>query len=394
MSGVGGEQRVLAGGGDFTRVAGLAVRQEGASYVITPPRVFKSGPMSWPKFDRTLLPSSYTRHYWQCFERSKTVYTVTTAGCPHRCKFCALWAVARGTYRRRKPEEIVEDICSQPQPFVHITDDNTFHNADHAMEIFRLLKQRGVRKKILAYARTDTIVNRADVLEKWKEVGLGALVVGMEAASDRHLTSVNKRTSLNVNIEAQRVLDRLGIENWAHFVLLPEFDREDFETLAAFVDRHNICYPIFVPLTPVPGTPMFFEKKGQGDITTLDYRYCTLQYMMLRTTKLTKREWYGRMQNLYFRTCSASTVWRRRKSPQFHWRPMLGRAFIFDRSMRKIDGYYNEQIEHERTTKYDDVEPTLPPSLRRDYRPVNYYNAPTLAAVDAALAVAPVAGGG
>ncbi len=219
------------------------------------------------------------------------------------------------------------------------------------------------------------------MLEKWKEIGLGALVVGMEAVNDKHLTSINKKTSVDVNIEAQKVMDRLEIENWAHFVILPEFDKEDFDDILDFIEKTEICYPIFVPLTPVPGTPLFFEAKDKGDLATFDYGYYTLQYMVLKTTKMPKREWYDQMLRLYFRTCSMSTVWRRRKSPQFHWRPMLGRALIMGRCMRKIDTHINEQLEIERTTRYEDIEHTLPPSARRDYKPNKYYNAPTLAAI-------------
>lgn len=387
-------ETIADGKRDFSKVAGLAVRTgapagagvnsatwDGQTYMFTEPRLPNSSQyFEWPRFDRSLL-ARYSRKYMNYFEMRPTVYTITTSGCPYRCKFCSLWASARGTYRRRKPEDVVNDIVSQPQKFVHLTDDNTFHNADHALEIYRRLKAAGVYKKTLAYARTDMIVRRPDVLEKWKEIGLGALVVGMEAVSDKHLGSINKKTSVDTNMEAQRILDKLGIENWAHFVALPEFDREDFRQILDFVERMKICYPIFVPLTAVPGTPLFFELKEKQQITTYDYSFCTLQYMMLKT-KMPKREWYDELLNLYFKTCSMKTVWNLRKSPQFHWRPMLGRALIMGNCMKKLNVHMEEQMEHERTFNYDASESTLPPSMRRSYKPVNYYNAPTLAAVE------------
>ena len=368
-----------AAGGEVGEVDGLAVR-EGDGYRFTEPRIPRPGPFSWPRFDRSLLSRRYRRHYLNSFERRTTVYTITSSGCPHRCTFCSLWATARGLYRKRAPGEIVEDIASQPQPFVHITDDNTFHSPTHALEIYRLLKARGIRKKILAYARTDTIVERADVLARWREVGLGALVVGMEACSDRHLASLDKRTSVDVNIQAQKVLDELGIENWAHFVILPEFEAEDFEAVWSFVDRFNITYPVFVPLTPIPGTPLFFEAKATGRLSVFDYGFYNLQYMVLRTA-LDKAEWYRRFHELYFRTCSPRTLFRRRRSPTFHLRPAVGRALVMGSCMRKIHALTREQIELERTRRYEEIEHTLPPSLRRDYPADGYYNATTLAGV-------------
>jgi radical SAM superfamily enzyme YgiQ (UPF0313 family) len=286
-----------------------------------------------------------------------------------------LWVAARGTYRRRDPEEIVDDIANQPQSFVHLTDDNTFHNEDHAKEICRLLKKRGIKKKILAYARTDTIVSKPELLAEWRDTGLGALVVGMEACTDRHLDFINKKTNVDINIEANKILDDLGIENWAHFVIMPDFEKEDFDRILDFVERLNICYPIFVPLTPVPGTPLFFEAKQNEEITAFDYGYYTLQYMTMKT-KIDKREWYDHMLDLYFKTCSVKTIWKRRKSGQFHVRPMLGRAFIMKRCMKKMRTFIREQLEHEANFDYRAEQEALPPSLRMDYIPDKYYNDP------------------
>jgi len=356
------------------------VRRDG-EYLFTEPRAPRSSDrIEWPSFDRNLLSDGYKRHYFNYFEARTTVYTITSSGCPYRCKFCSLWAAARGTYRRRSPEEIVDDIASQPQPFVHITDDNTFHNEAHAMAICDELKRRGIKKKLLAYARTDTIVEKAHVIQAWAEAGLGALVVGMEAVSDKHLDFINKRTSVDVNIQAQKVLDECGVENWAHFVIMPDFQKEDFEDVWDFVDRLNITYPVFVPLTPVPGTPLFFEAKEEKQLSVFDYGFYNLQYMVMKTD-LPKDEWYRYFRGLYARSCSPRTLWRRRKSPSFNLRPALGRAFVMGRCMRKIGNMIREQLELERTVRYEDVEHTLPPSLRSDYVPNKYYNAPTLAAL-------------
>ena len=44
-----------------------------------------------------------------------------------------------------------------------------------------------------------------------------------------------------------------------------------------------------------------------------------------------------------------------------------------------VAGAAREQLRLERDLSYEQLEPTLPPSLRRDYVPDNYYNAPTAA---------------
>lgn len=373
------EERLSNGkNADYTKIAGLAVRNDKEYYFTLPRYPSSLYRFSWPPFDRSLIPQQHLRQYFNYFERRTTVYTITSMGCPFRCKFCSLWAAARGTYRRRNPEEIVNDIIGQPQPFVHITDDNTFHDETHALEIARLLQKHGVRKKILAYARTDTIVGKPHVLEEWRKVGLGALVVGMEAVSNSRLDYINKKTNVDINIQAQKVLDRLGIENWAHFVLTPDFEKNDFDELWEFVDKLNITYPVFVPLTPVPGTPLFFEVKKAGQLSVFDYGFYNLQYMVMKT-KIPKAQWYRYARGLYLKTCDPRTLFKRsRKAAVFNLRPALGRAFVMGRCVIKLGRMVKEQLELERTIRYEEIEHTLPPSLRKDYTPANYYNSPTL----------------
>ena len=363
-------------GRDFTEIDGLAVKQD-RKYVLTKPRRLRSGTFSWPALDWTLVSDRYRSRYFT-FDQCPTIYTITTSGCPYRCKFCSLWAAARGTYRKRSPEDIVDDICSQPQPYAHLTDDNTFHDEEHAMEIYRLLKARGVKKKIMAYARTDTIVKRPESLEKWCEVGLQALVVGMEGVTDRHLEAMNKRTNVDVNIQAHRILEELKIENWAHFVMMPDFRKEDFDRVWDFVDGMNMPYPVFVPMTPIPGTPLFFEAKEKGELSVFDYGFYNLTYMVFKTA-IPKEEWYRHYLNLYKKSCSPRTLWRRRTSPSFRIAPALGRAFLFRRAVWRGHSHIRKQLEMERELSYEDIEHTLPPSLRRDYVPDKYYNAPTMA---------------
>jgi hypothetical protein len=48
----------------------------------------------------------------------------------------------------------------------------------------------------------------------------------------------------------------------------------------------------------------------------------------------------------------------------------------------KVKQHLHEQLEMERTQKYEEIEHTLPPSLRRDYRTDKYYNAPRVADMD------------
>jgi radical SAM superfamily enzyme YgiQ (UPF0313 family) len=375
---------------DYTPIPGLAVRTCD-EYVLTDPRPPRSGAVSWPRVDHTLT-ERYHKHYYNTFHAKPVGFTLTSMGCPYRCTFCSLWVAARGTYRRRSPEEIAEDLAGQAYNFVHITDDNTFHDETHAMEVLRLLRKKNVKKQYLAYARADTIVNKSHIFEAWKEVGLASLVVGMEACSDNHLEAINKRTSEDENARAHEILERIGIRNWAHFITMPDFEESDFERIWRFVNALNICYPIFVPLTPVAGTPLFFEAKAGGELTTWDYGFYNLMYMVMRT-RLPKRRFYRRHLGLFARSNSAETRAKRKASPTYDDHIFRTRARLGNRMVPRYLMNVARQLWHEKTFDYAKSEALLPPSLRSDYAPDKYYNAPTLAALRDSTSSCPVGAG-
>jgi len=204
----------------FTDIPGLAVRDEN-KLIFTQRVRMRSGYFSWPKIDRSLCQKHH-RHFSYKF-------TMSSTGCPYRCKFCALWVTAQGTYRLRHPEEFVDDIESIKGKDILIGDDNTFHDIPRAYKIYELLKARGIKKRYVAYARVDTIVANRDIFEKWKEVGLDTLVVGMEAFRQCDLTDINKSSTVDMAVKAHKILQEIGIYNWGHFIIFPDFTKKDFK---------------------------------------------------------------------------------------------------------------------------------------------------------------------
>ena len=63
-------------------------------------------------------------------------------------------------------------------------------------------------------------------------------------------------------------------------------------------------------------------------------------------------------------------------------RQLIGRALRMKWAVGQIEKHMREQLEMERTQKYEEIESTLPPSLRRSYVPDKYYNAPRVDNLD------------
>ena len=149
--------------------------------------------------------------------------------------------------------------------------------------------QLGIAKKIVADVRADTVVNSPELMRLWHEAGLIAVVIGFEEIDDARLARMNKRSSLEKNIAALRILADIGIKVVGDFIISPDYDHADFEMLGRFIDSFPIALPIPSILTPIPGTPLYRQLAGQLEITDLDYY--TFSNAVL-PTKLAKKEFY------------------------------------------------------------------------------------------------------
>ena len=109
------------------------------------------------------------------------------------------------------------------------------------------------------YTRADTIMKHPDLFKSLKEAGLECLTVGFESFKDEELNYLNKRTSVEINNEAIRILKKLGIYIHAHFIINLEYTEEDFYRIFRYVSEKSLYRPAFPVLTPLPGTELYAE---------------------------------------------------------------------------------------------------------------------------------------
>jgi radical SAM superfamily enzyme YgiQ (UPF0313 family) len=284
---------------DFTKIPGLALRGN-EKLIFTPKRPPSENLDSMPIPARHLTKryrDKYFRGTWRPYASM-----VTSRGCPFRCKFCAVWKTEDGKYRVRSPEKVLEELKSIEQNYVSVSDDNFLHDVKRAEEICELIRTEGIKKKYKLIGRADTIVRRPDVIEKWRDVGMEIMFVGVESFRSKDLAEFNKGTTVEKNTKAIRILQSLGITVSAHFIVHYDYTVEDFEALADYVREMKLKQPIFCILTPLPGTELYFETKDK--ITTNDYEKFDLLHAVL-PTRLPLDEFYAHFADLY-RKCYLS----------------------------------------------------------------------------------------
>ena len=135
-----------------------------------------------------------------------------------------------------------------------------------------------------------------ELVKKWVDVGLYAMLLGLEGATDDALKNVNKSNQLQTNDEAIRILKDLGVIIWGAFIVDPQWKADDFKRLRDYVNEKEITHTQFTVLTPLVGTQLY--REWFDDLLTYDYTcYDTLHAVV--PTRMPREEFYKNFASLY-----------------------------------------------------------------------------------------------
>jgi hopanoid C-3 methylase len=286
-------------GRDLEEIPGLALPLDDERVAFTAERRYMPRPDSLPLPRRDLV--AHLRHrYYYIFHRP--VATVkTTWGCWYRCNFCFTWQITDGLPYSRSPESIVEELAGIEADDVYIVDDIFLINRKRLSKIAALMRERGIRKKIFCYGRSDFIAENEDVIAEWAELGLKAVLIGLEASTDGELDSMNKQNSVDYNRRAIEVLRRHGVDTYGSLIPNPDYTPEDWARLQAFIDETGLYYLNISPLTPLPGTAIWDEYSDRVAIPRRAHGLWDLSHSVL-PTRMPLREFYRSLLNVYVRS--------------------------------------------------------------------------------------------
>ncbi len=247
-----------------------------------------------PLPDRTLSAPYRNRYFNEWFKPAAVLRT--SAGCPFRCTFCSIWGTYDGKYLRRSLEPVVEELASIKEPNVYLADDEALLDTKRAHRLADMIREAGIRKDLQCYTRIDTIVDHPDLVEKWRNIGLSTVYVGFEGISDDELDKMKKRITVEQQARAIEILQDLDILVYAQFLVDTDYDYEDFETMIDYVRGSGLEYASFTVLTPLPGSPLYEDRKA--DITSHDPDLYDVMHAVL-PTKLPLPEFYNQYARLF-----------------------------------------------------------------------------------------------
>ena len=246
-------------------------------------------------FPARKLTAKYRNHYYS--EWMKPLASIRTSkGCPFRCKFCAQWKLSGGRYLRRSPESVVRELAGLAEEFVFFADDESLVDTSRMKMLAGLIKEAGIKKQYFLYGRSDTICRSPELLEMWREIGLERVFVGLEFLKDEDLSYIRKGSTAGDNKKAIKILQDLGIEVYASFIVRQDFNKADFKALRQYCRELELSFASFAVLTPLPGTDFNEEVKDQ--LITRNYDYFDFIHTLLPTA-LSLEEFYGEYYDLY-----------------------------------------------------------------------------------------------
>jgi len=277
---------------DIKEVKGLAIPENGNIHFTDERPLIDLDEMPIPRRE-------LTRHNRENYFRGTTksyACLVSSRGCQFRCKFCCQWKLNKGAFRIRKPEDVVDELLQVQENFIDFVDDNSWANANWMSELCQKIQKAGIKKEYKLYARSDLIIQSPDLISKWKDLGLKAVLIGFESFRDEDLKKWNKRNTVANNIKATKILKDIGIEIVGYFLVDPAFSEIDFQRLLEHVRELDVDQPIFSILTPFPGTQLFDEVKD--NILTRNYTYYDGMHA-LTPTKLQPKNFYKLYADLF-----------------------------------------------------------------------------------------------
>jgi radical SAM superfamily enzyme YgiQ (UPF0313 family) len=244
------------------------------------------------------LTEAYRSEYFFLFDKPDTS-VATSRGCPSRCNFCSVHEFYGGRINQMPAGRVLSEVAAVSTDHITFVDDNFLMNHQRETTIADMIRSEGIRKRYSMECRTDSIVRHPGLVKKWADIGLYAVLLGLEGGSDKILKGVGKSCTIDTNNQAIRILQDNGVIIWGAFIVDPDWTQDDFKRLRDYVQEHRITHTQFTILTPLPGTQLYRERRNE--LLTEDYSSFDTLHAVL-PTRLPREEFYQHFAGLYRQT--------------------------------------------------------------------------------------------
>ena len=252
-----------------------------------------------PKVDRSLV-SRYRSKYYYSYKMPCALLK-TSFGCPFDCRFCFCTAITSYEYYVRDLQKVIDEIKEIEEDNIFIIDDNFLVDKERIKVFCELLEKNNINKHYYISARADYIAQNEDVIELISKHGFDTVFIGLESFKQEDLDNFNKRSSIEMTKRACQILQKHNVEVHASAIVGQDWDKKDFKDFANWLHTIKYRYINFMPLCPLPGTPIWNEYKDKLIFEENEYEKFDFMHVMLKPTKLKLSQYYKEIIKIYFR---------------------------------------------------------------------------------------------
>ena len=242
----------------------------------------------------------YRKNYYYMFHNPCALIK-TSYGCPYNCSFCFCKEITDGNYSARNLSDVFVELEKIVEEEIYIVDDNFLYDSDRIREFIDGLKIRDINKKFLVYGRADFIVENEELIKEFKEVGLQAVIVGIESVRSVDLEDYNKGTTKEINGNCINILKSLEIELYATLIIPLDFTKADFKELTKWLKDLDVRFVNLQPLTPLPGTDIFDTYIPHLIVDREDYAKWDMAHVVLKPEHMTIKQYYTQLLISYYK---------------------------------------------------------------------------------------------
>ncbi|MFH1802888.1 MAG: radical SAM protein [archaeon] len=256
--------RAIETGGDLRQVEGIAIRPEG-EFLLTKPRQVVT--------DLDDLPTPDYNPYFELdhAHEIKTISTMTSRGCPHRCKFCSNYWGKR--VRTKSVGKVVQELTGFADlgvKTVRVEDDTLTLNSAHAKKLFREIGAAGLGLELHAITRFGTLDD--EMAELYVRAGGKSFDSAIETGSASLRGKMGKALTNRQIYGGAEILKRAGIDMYLYVMLgFPGETERDLEATMSMLERLQPAGLTCSIFHPYPELRQYEELRRQGLVSDEDF---------------------------------------------------------------------------------------------------------------------------
>jgi len=257
----------------------------------------------WDKIDLgqfNMIPKvlgRFTERYASGFKYFNMIPMESGRGCPYGCEFCTVTGFFGDSIRFRTNESVVNELLmikrrarkERGQVSIFFIDDNFAINIKRTKSLLRDIIAANAQLPWSAQISAN-LLRDEELVDLIAASGGKWIFIGMESIDPANLADVNK--SFNKPNEYAAVLNRLAqrdIYAITSFIFGLDNDTPGVaERTVHEIEQWPPGMPVFGPLTPLPGTPLYARLGAEGRLTRpkhwLNYAFYKMAHTPLKMT--------------------------------------------------------------------------------------------------------------